>query len=331
MVGCRDHPPAKAQFLTAAHGREGPFLEHLEQFDLHRRRDVADFIQENRAVRTAAREDSFVRLDRPGERPFAVPEQFGLDERFGVLREVQRDETARETLRETVLLVIVRNKTGAPDGGGGGAFSRAGLAEQQGGKLLHPVPEVAIVPADIMGENVVPQMAARFPHTGALAAQPVDEEEVGAARLKKNAEATGRLILRKPALRQQRQRLCPKSDPHRLVARADLFLDESVQLVIEAVEGLEEKHVSHHIAFLSRITAELPRAPAFQFPHLGGHGAPEELRALVLILESARDPAVQFEPLLAERVGEHRAGDPLPEFAVAPLGPGTVEPWPLTK
>ena len=173
-----------------------------------------------------------------------------------------------------------------------------------------------------MGENVVPQMAAQFPHARALAAQPVDEEEVGAARLKKNAEETGRLILRKAALRQQRQRLGRKSDPHRLVARADLFLDESVQLVIEAVEGLEEKHVSHHIAFLSRITAELRRAPAFQFPHLGGHGAPEELGALVLILESARDPAVQFEPLLAERVGEHGAGDPLPEFAVAPLGPG---------
>src|SRR5439155_21263834 len=102
---------------------------------------------------------------------------------------------------------------------------------------------------------------------------------------------TARHYLRQTALPQQRQPLCPKPAPHPLVARADLFLDESVQLVIEAVEGLEETHVSHHIAFLSRITAELPRAPAFQFPHLGGHGAPEELRALVLILESARDPA----------------------------------------
>src|SRR6266699_1671918 len=51
-----------------------------------------------------------------------------------------------------------------------------------------PVPQVAIVPAHVVGENVVPQMAAKFPHTPALASQPALNEEKCATQLEKNPE-----------------------------------------------------------------------------------------------------------------------------------------------
>src|SRR6185295_13862567 len=111
--------------------RECPLLNHLQQFDLHGRGNIADFIQKNRAMRTAAGEDSFVRFDGSGERSFLVSEQFGLDERFRILREVQRNEAARETLDEAILLFVEWDISRTADGSGGGALARAGLTQQQ--------------------------------------------------------------------------------------------------------------------------------------------------------------------------------------------------------
>ena len=46
-------------------------------------------LEEDRAVRAASRKNAFVRLDRAGERAFAMAEQFGFDEGLGELRKVQ--------------------------------------------------------------------------------------------------------------------------------------------------------------------------------------------------------------------------------------------------
>src|SRR5436189_323367 len=115
----------------AAERRERPFLEQLHQLDLHGCGNIANFFQKYGAVRTAPREHSLVGADRSGERPLPVPEQLGLDEAFGMLREVQRDETAGKTFRKTAGPLVERDKSRTPDGGRGGPLAGTGFAEQE--------------------------------------------------------------------------------------------------------------------------------------------------------------------------------------------------------
>src|ERR1051326_2191539 len=95
-IGRRNHASAKAQRFVAAYRTKRALLQDLEQFDLNRNGDITDFIQKNCAVRTASSEDPFMRFDGTCKCAFAMAEKFGLNERFGKLREIQRNETAHE-------------------------------------------------------------------------------------------------------------------------------------------------------------------------------------------------------------------------------------------
>ncbi len=83
---------------------EGALLEDLQQLDLHRNRDLADLVQEQRAVRAAALEYALMVVDRAGECALAVAEELRLDQRLGELREIQGDEALGEVGREATLL-----------------------------------------------------------------------------------------------------------------------------------------------------------------------------------------------------------------------------------
>ena len=85
-IGGGDDPPGEALRLVAAHRGEGALLQHVQQFDLHRHRHVADLVQEDGAVGAAAGQHALVVLDRAGEGALAVAEQLRLDQRFGKLR-----------------------------------------------------------------------------------------------------------------------------------------------------------------------------------------------------------------------------------------------------
>ena len=141
--------------MTADRG-EHPLLQHLEQFDLHRCADLADLVEKQRAVGAAALEQPLVVVDRPGEGALAMAEQLRFDEGQRELRQVDRNERGREVGREAPPVGEIRNEGGAPDGGRGGALARAGLAEQQGRELLHPVPQPASIGPHVMGEDAVP-------------------------------------------------------------------------------------------------------------------------------------------------------------------------------
>jgi hypothetical protein len=66
-IGRRNDAATEAALLPAAHWCERPILQNLQKLDLHRHADVADLIEENRAIRAAAREHPFIRLDGSGE------------------------------------------------------------------------------------------------------------------------------------------------------------------------------------------------------------------------------------------------------------------------
>src|SRR5438105_15640787 len=63
-VGCSDDATAELDRLVAADGTKAALLQHLQQFDLNRRRHFANLIQENGAVRAAPGEQALVGFDR---------------------------------------------------------------------------------------------------------------------------------------------------------------------------------------------------------------------------------------------------------------------------
>ncbi len=69
---------------------------------------------------------------RACEGAFCMAEEFGFDKRFGILREVYRDTYFGEAFGEGVFLFVEWYETASSDGGGCGAFSASGRAEQEG-------------------------------------------------------------------------------------------------------------------------------------------------------------------------------------------------------
>ena len=88
-VGGGDEAAGKPFAFMAADGGEDAVLDDLEQLDLDGDADVSDFVEENATVGAAARECARIVGNGAGEGALFVAEQFGFDERIGVLAEIQ--------------------------------------------------------------------------------------------------------------------------------------------------------------------------------------------------------------------------------------------------
>ena len=100
------------------------FLNHAKELHLHRGRDLADFVQEERPSRSGF-EDAETILHGPGKGAARVPEEFALEERVRKRAAVDGDEgsaRARRGLvqppRETLLAdaALARNQDGGIKG-----------------------------------------------------------------------------------------------------------------------------------------------------------------------------------------------------------------------
>src|SRR5437588_3000616 len=170
-----------------------PFLEHLQQLDLHCRGNVANLIEENRTMAAAARQHALMSLDGAGKSALAMAEQLGLDERFGKLRKIERDKPTEKALHEAAFLFIEGNVAGTANCGGGGAFAGAGLSQEQRREVLHAVPEVALVKPDLLGKYILPQVPSQFPHARTLSNQASNYEMKGPPQLVEDGKEPLRL------------------------------------------------------------------------------------------------------------------------------------------
>src|SRR5262245_54733662 len=102
-----------------------------------------------------------------------------------MLRKVERDEAARKTFREAAFSLVERDEAAASNSSSSRPLARAGVAQQQGRKILHAVPKVAIVPAHVVSKHIGPKMSPQCLHRVALADQPVQDEVERTAQLKK--------------------------------------------------------------------------------------------------------------------------------------------------
>ncbi len=70
----------KGLWLVTADRRETSLLQYLQELDLNRDADLADFVEKQRAVRARARENAVVVLDGAGEGTLAMAKQLGFDQ-----------------------------------------------------------------------------------------------------------------------------------------------------------------------------------------------------------------------------------------------------------
>jgi hypothetical protein len=123
-------------------------------------------------VGAAAREDAVVVLHRAGEGPLAVAKELRLDERLGVLAQVDGHKGLGEAHREALPVLVPGDVARAPDGDGGRPLAGAGLPQEDGGEVLHAIPQELVVAAQIAGEDVVPEGLAQALHRRALPRSP---------------------------------------------------------------------------------------------------------------------------------------------------------------
>ena len=90
-------------------------LDDAEKLDLHRYADVTNLVEKDGAMGAAERKGARMSLHGACESAFAVSEEFGLDQGFRELREVQFNERRHEALAEAVLLGVERDESGTTD------------------------------------------------------------------------------------------------------------------------------------------------------------------------------------------------------------------------
>ena len=98
----------------AADALELALLQHAQQLGLHRRRDVADLVEEQRAA-VGELEAAELALDGAGERALLVAEQLALEQRLGERAAVDLDERAARARRERWWMARATSSLPVPD------------------------------------------------------------------------------------------------------------------------------------------------------------------------------------------------------------------------
>src|SRR5262245_23296829 len=136
----------------------------MEQFHLDFLSNLAHLIKEDRSVGAAACKDSIVRTNRTGGCPFPVSKQFRLDECLRKFGEVDRNKTAHKAFGKLVGIRQIRDEPGTSDGTGSRSFAGAGFTKQKRRKILHAVPEMPLVPPNVIGKDAFPKPPAKLKH-----------------------------------------------------------------------------------------------------------------------------------------------------------------------
>src|ERR1017187_6840486 len=102
---------------------------------------------------------------------------------------------------------------------------------------------MALVPANVVGEDVVPEMEPQLPHAGTAADEAAVDEVIGAADLVEDGEVPAGPRRFETAATKKRQRLGRERDNDGAFARRHLVGDELIEAGQEAVVNLIEECV----------------------------------------------------------------------------------------
>jgi hypothetical protein len=146
--------------VSTAIDRRDPILQEAQQLDLQRQRNVAHFVEEQRAA-VGQFDLALGGLDRAGERALLVPEQLAFEQIFGDRRAVDRHErsaVARAGIVQAAREQFLAGSAGAQqhdrDIGARHALDRARHPHHFGCRSDHPA-EHAVVLARLVGKPAV--------------------------------------------------------------------------------------------------------------------------------------------------------------------------------
>src|SRR5512143_1120257 len=124
-------------------------------------------------------------------------------------------ETADKALGKRAFPLVERDEAGLPDRRRGRTFPRSGLTEEHRREILHTVPQVALVKADIFGEHVGPEMPPQLLHRLAPSHQSPFYEEVCPADLVEHGKVEPRFLGRETTLHEQPESVAGKGNWNR--------------------------------------------------------------------------------------------------------------------
>src|SRR3954468_15614540 len=93
LMGCANDAGVDRDWLAPTNPLDHPLLEEAEELDLEGKRDVADFVEEQRPA-LGELDLAHVRLDRARERTALIAEQLCFEQALGDGGAVDRDELA---------------------------------------------------------------------------------------------------------------------------------------------------------------------------------------------------------------------------------------------
>ena len=156
-------------------------------------------------------------------------------------------------------------KPGAPDGRGRRALAGPRFAQEQYGKILHPVPELRFEPADIVGEDAVPEVLSERFHRGRIADQAVADEIISPAQLVEYGKVPHAVRFRETECPQFGQHPFGKTDPAGDIAVLQLDLYQFIEIVRIAMKNVEKKYAPDQLEAAPLVLAQIgPSRP----PHL---------------------------------------------------------------
>ncbi len=166
-----------------SHRCKQTFLENMEQLDLHMPRHLSNLIQKNGTVAAATVKYPFMVFHSSSKSPFFMAKKLRFQQRFGKLGDINGDECPGKTFLKTAFFFIKGNKTAPADCHGCRALAGTGLAEDQGGKILHTVPQYLIIQLNIVGKNIIPQIPLQLFHAGTCSHQRIGNKKKCTAQL----------------------------------------------------------------------------------------------------------------------------------------------------
>ncbi len=149
-------------------------------------------------------------IHRTRERALAMAKKFRFDQTLRKFGQVDGDKGIGKAVAEPFADWIEGNVARPPDGPRRRSLAGACFSEQQGGKIFHAIPQVAVIGAGVVGKDIIPQRKPQLPHGGTDSYQRANDEIVGAPELIEEPEVTQGIPIRKASGSQNGNRLVGK-------------------------------------------------------------------------------------------------------------------------
>jgi hypothetical protein len=183
----------EAPLAGVAEALEDARFEDPQELDLNGAVHLADLVEEDRTQRRTGLEMTGAVADGAGEGAAAVAEELGFDQRRRQSRQVEGKEGFLRALGESVGFGIERDIARHRDGARHQLLAGPRGTGDEGRQVAHPAVQDALVPAQVVSEDGLPDLGPQPRHRPRAADDRMEGGLEGAADLKAAGEKMGRI------------------------------------------------------------------------------------------------------------------------------------------